>query len=859
MNRLFQVLSVFVFGSIVAFAGTSITIDARKIMPTINRIVKQNDVQVTSSIRTVMLQRDVAAQTFNAGVDNITISNFALPSNPNATLQLKRSAPVFDANSQFLINTPNGKKPFKVGPVASYSGTIAEEPGAWVTLHYSNGDLTGFVQHTNGVRTVIAKDYALRETQQTMPHVIGLEKDLTPGADLGNFLCGNDDLPVDLKGVAEAMAITGTRKDYTEHVQGYSLKQLKVAVVLREDIYELLNQRGLTPEQIAQHFVKIYAAMSQAYEEDLGTRLFFEYFLMHTTDAPSGYTNDGLSPGDLLEEFSLDWSSGFKSVDRAVAHLYTRIKPSGSGSFVGGIAYGGQSGVRLCVKSHQGGYGVSTVYLNPGTVIPGNPNIANGFTWDVFVSAHEIGHNIGAAHTHSCYWSPPVDTCQLKRDGTDACYDELSFRKVRPGTIMSYCHLVNGSSVPLIFGTRVSERMRGWIDAASSCSFAITEPRVTITSPRGLETWNAGSTVTILWKTAMVQTVNLDYSSNDGSTWSEVKHGLAASDELYAWKVPAVNAPKLLIRISDANNAAVNNVAPAYYAISLPLSLTSPSGGERLGRKSSFAIRWNKDAGAGSVTVEFAPDGTTWSELAVVPTGTSYSWTVADIETSKARVRVKLTTSPNVVSQSEEFSIGTPRFEWLLPADGIILCKDVENQYNWSGDFIDKIRIQYSTDNGGNWRNAIQSLNVPVTMWQIFSKNSGMLSIPDATPIIMRIYDDATTDVLGTRADMTMGTCTTPTSVSENSTLASVLSIESVTPNPATDRAMIRVSHRENSSVEIFVVDASGRTIQLLNSQTGGSNVSDISVPLDKIASGQYQLVVRSGTDQASASLRIAR
>lgn len=858
MNRIYSAVAVLIFGCVIMSAGTSLTVDARKILPTVNRIIKQNDAQVISSIKTVMLQRDIAAKTFNVGIDNLTITNFVLPSMPNATLILKRSAPVVDANTQFLVNTPNGKMPIKVGAVISYSGSVAEESGSWVSLHYSDGDLAGFVQHANGTRTVVAKDLSLKESSQQVAHVVGPEKDVTPEADLSNFRCGNESLPAEMKGMTEAMSVPGVKKKYSNNVQGYELKQLGVAVVLREDIDDRLSKRGMTPEQIAQLFIKIYAAMSQAYEQDLGTRLYITYYLAHSVGAPSGYINDGGAPGDLLEEFSLDWSSGFKNVDRAVAHLYTTIKPVG-GTFVGGIAYGGQSGVRLCVKSHQGGYGVSTMYLNNGTQIPGNPNASNAFVWDVFVSAHEIGHNIGAAHTHSCYWSPPVDTCQLQSDGTDACYNTASFKKVRPGTIMSYCHLANGSSTPLTFGTRVSERMRGWIETPRTCSFTVTEPRVTITSPRGGESWNAGTTVTILWKTAMVQTVNLDFSSNAGQTWNVIKHDIAAADELYAWKLPPVDAPALLIRISDANNPEVKDQAPATYAISLPLSLTSPLGGERIGRNTTFSVRWNKDAAVGGVNVEFAEDGKTWVEIAKGVTTTSYTWSVPDIETNNARIRVKVTASPGVVSEGGEFAIGTPRFEWLLPNDGGKICKNFETQYNWSGDFIEKIRIQYSTDNGTSWRNAVQSLTVFVAQWQIFSKNSSLNAIDDATPIIMRVINDANDDVLGTRSNMTVESCTSVTSVSEDPLNARSLRVESLTPNPANDRVVVRLHHAENSNLEFLAVDAQGRSVMLLTVNSGSTVQSELSVPLDKIVSGQYQLVVRSGNSQTSATLHIAR
>lgn len=51
---------------------------------------------------------------------------------------------------------------------------------------------------------------------------------------------------------------------------------------------------------------------------------------------------------------------------------------------------------------------------------------------------HELGHNFGSAHTHSCVWpGGPIDFCSGIEDGT--CDDGPLERTVKDGSLMSYC------------------------------------------------------------------------------------------------------------------------------------------------------------------------------------------------------------------------------------------------------------------------------------------------------------------------------------------------------------------------------------------------------------------------------------
>jgi hypothetical protein len=96
------------------------------------------------------------------------------------------------------------------------------------------------------------------------------------------------------------------------------------------------------------------------------------------------------------------------------------------------------------------------------------------YSWTVNVVAHELGHNIGSAHTHRCnYWNTPgriaIDECGPSMGYSEGTCSSVEGLPSNGGTIMSYCHLVSGVGVNFTrgFGRLPGDTLRYYVSIAT--------------------------------------------------------------------------------------------------------------------------------------------------------------------------------------------------------------------------------------------------------------------------------------------------------------------------------------------------------------------------------------------------------
>jgi hypothetical protein len=94
-----------------------------------------------------------------------------------------------------------------------------------------------------------------------------------------------------------------------------------------------------------------------------------------------------------------------------------------------------------------------------------------------------------------------------------------------------------------------------------------TTPALQVTAPNGGESWAGGGTQNITWTSASVSNVKLEYSLDNGSTWTVIASSVSASTGSYAWSVPNSASTSARVRATDAQNGTPSDTSDNAFTI----------------------------------------------------------------------------------------------------------------------------------------------------------------------------------------------------------------------------------------------------------------------------------------------------
>lgn len=263
---------------------------------------------------------------------------------------------------------------------------------------------------------------------------------------------------------------------------------------------------------------------------------------------------------------------------------------------------------------------------------------------------------------------------------------------------------------------RVSDYYNNLVFDVSNSLFTIAAPlpSITVTSPNGGETWVVGNTYYIYWNSTGVNNVKIEYSTDNGSTWNTIIAS-AANNGSYNWPVPNAPSATCLVKVSDASNAAVNDVSNNTFTISAPyISITQPNGGETLQASNGYYITWTS-AGVSYVKLEYSTDnGANWSLItSSVYNNGYYYWSVPNTPSANCRVKVSSTVNPTLINDQSNsvFTIipPVPTLTLNSPNGGEYWYVGYQYYITWSSSAVSNVKLEYSTDGGSAYTVIIAS------------------------------------------------------------------------------------------------------------------------------------------------------
>lgn len=198
---------------------------------------------------------------------------------------------------------------------------------------------------------------------------------------------------------------------------------------------------GGDTEVSSAYAIALLAGVSEVLDEHINTNLSLVFLRVWGADEDPYESTECFS---AIEEFRTHWIEEESGIDRDLVHLLSGKNLEGCG----GVAYF----ATLC--SQAWGYALSSS-LNGYFPYPLEDHSWDN--WDMLVTAHEIGHNLSAPHTHNTDWfDPPLDGC-----GLGDCSNAWG------GTIMSYCHTCEGgmSNIVLDYHSAISGVMLDYLDS----------------------------------------------------------------------------------------------------------------------------------------------------------------------------------------------------------------------------------------------------------------------------------------------------------------------------------------------------------------------------------------------------------
>jgi PKD repeat protein len=233
-----------------------------------------------------------------------------------------------------------------------------------------------------------------------------------------------------------------------------------------------------------------------------------------------------------------------------------------------------------------------------------------------------------------------------------------------------------------------------------------------------------GDKVSIYWYNVNAGRVNIDFSSDNGATWTTIKSGFNGKNgyNSFEWIVPDLNITTAKIKITSLDVAGVETSSGSFTIFNgvVSIVLESPNGGETFNVGGTFKVRYNYNGGYSPIMLTFSSDsGLTWQPIedAIIskPGENVYSTNIPyDASTSDNCLVSVADDRGNVDVSNAVFAIAPaiPAISVYQPKFGDRLMSGATYPVSWYSLSVPFVNIAYSQDSAKSWNKVVDHLPV---------------------------------------------------------------------------------------------------------------------------------------------------
>jgi hypothetical protein len=162
-------------------------------------------------------------------------------------------------------------------------------------------------------------------------------------------------------------------------------------------------------------------------------------------------------------------------------------------------------------------------------------------------------------------------------------------------------------------------------------------------SPNGGETVAVGSSQSITWASIGINEIDIEYSSNNGVTFTTIATNVSVFSNSYSWIVSGTPTTSALIRLKESTSGLLTDVSAATFNVVSPSLLISyPTAGLLFNPNQQINITWTGLIVSNNVSLFFSSDnGLNYDTIVLnTPNFYNYDWIIPSVSSTTCKIKI---------------------------------------------------------------------------------------------------------------------------------------------------------------------------------------------------------------------------